>query len=346
MKPGYWALQESAAWLNLPGRGLLSVSGPGRRRFLNAMVTADIRELTSGEGCYTLFLDERGRVLAGPHPYALGDSYLLDTEAGNRDALHAQLERFLIADEASVEDHSSLYSCGALEGPSSAELLSGFDILLPDAPLAVMEWSGGLVMRATLTGVPGFRLFVRPQAQASLMARLRVSHVMTATEDDTRIVRIEHGKPRWGEEITPRYLGPETGISGAIASLKGSYLGQEVVERIRARGLLDRLLVPVRIGREGSVVAGGRIFADERRAGRLASAVYSPRWNEVAGLAYLHTALLDGHSVLTCGTDGARVTIQCQYGHSGARSDASVKARLPIPLFCCDAAYLRGESAK
>ena len=346
MNPGYWALQESAAWLDLPGRGLLVVAGPDRLRFLNAMVTADIRRLNPGEGCYTLFLDERGRVLGDAELYALGDSYLLDTEAGNRDALYAHLDRFLIADDASVEDHSSLYSCGALEGPLAAELLSGFDIPPLDATQSVVEWSGGLVTRATLTGVPGFRLFVRPEAQASLMARLRASHVVAVTEDDARIVRIEHGKPRWGEEITHRYLGPETAIAGAIASSKGCYLGQEVVERIRARGLLDRLLVSVRIGGAGSVVAGDKIFAGERRAGHVASATYSPRWNEVVGLAYIRTAFVDGDSVLTCGIDGAPVTIQHQPRLTDARSDSSAKPRLEVPLYCCDAAYLRGESAK
>ena len=51
---GYGALEESAAWLNLPGRGLLSVAGPDRLRFLNAMVTADLRKLDVGHGRYTL----------------------------------------------------------------------------------------------------------------------------------------------------------------------------------------------------------------------------------------------------------------------------------------------------
>jgi folate-binding Fe-S cluster repair protein YgfZ len=57
---GYAALEESAAWLNLPGRGLLSVAGPDRLRFLNAMVTADLRTLNPGKAAIRLYSTREG----------------------------------------------------------------------------------------------------------------------------------------------------------------------------------------------------------------------------------------------------------------------------------------------
>ena len=54
-----------------------------------------------------------------------------------------------------------------------------------------------------------------------------------ATADDARTVRIEHGRPRYGEEITERYLVQETGQLHAVNFNKGCYLGQEIVERVR-----------------------------------------------------------------------------------------------------------------
>jgi len=72
---GYKALEESAAWLSLPGRGLLSVVGPDRLRFLNAMVTADLRKLDAGQGRYAFLLDARGRVIADATVHAMEEAY-------------------------------------------------------------------------------------------------------------------------------------------------------------------------------------------------------------------------------------------------------------------------------
>ena len=97
---GYFALTEAAAWFRLPGRGLLAVSGEDRVRFLNAMLTGDVRKLTAGEGCYAFSLDARGRVVADAGVYVLADKILLDTEPEGTAALRDHLEHHLIADDA------------------------------------------------------------------------------------------------------------------------------------------------------------------------------------------------------------------------------------------------------
>lgn len=197
---GYGALQESAAWLSLPGRGLLSVTGPDRLRFLNAMVTADLRKLNPGDGCYTFLLDARGRVIADATIHTVEGTYLLDTAAGNRHTLFAHLDQYLIADEVQLEDRTFRYSCIGVEGPWAESALQALDVPRPEADHGALSWDSGWVTRTSLTGVSGFRLFVGPEKRAALCAALETVKVMPATDDDVRLVRLEHEKPRWGRK--------------------------------------------------------------------------------------------------------------------------------------------------
>jgi len=309
---GYAALEGSAAWLNLPGRGLLSVAGPDRLRFLNAMVTADLRALIPGEGCYTLLLDARGRVIADATVHAIEEAYLLDTEAGNAGALFTHLDRYLIADEVQLENQSFLFSCIGVEGPRAKELLQTVEIPQPKAVHGAVRWDGGWVTRTSLTGAPGFRLFLSTGKREAVFAALENVELALATHDDVRAIRLEHGKPRWGEEITPRYLGPETGLAQAIARSKGCYLGQEVVERIRSRRLLGRVLVPVSVATTEAVRMGEKVLAGQKRVGVVASAVFSPHLGQVVGFAYLQTEFLNGGHELVCESSRAVVSIRIE----------------------------------
>jgi len=314
---GYKALEGSAAWLSLPGRGLLSVTGPDRLRFLNAMATADLRKLDVGHGLYTFLLDARGRVIADATVHAVDEAYLLDTEAGNHAALFAHLDKFLIADEIELEDHSVRYSCIGVEGPGAEKVLQDLTIPRPATAYGVLPWDGGWVTRTSLTGACGFRSFISPGKRAALITQLEMAGVMPATDDDARIVRLEHGKPRWGEEITSRYLGPEIGLTGAISKSKGCYLGQEVVERIRSRRLLGRILVPVRVATTAVIKSGEKIFAGQHRVGEVVSAAFSPRFGQVVGLAYVQTGFPDDQHELVCKSSHAVVNIQAEYTSEG-----------------------------
>jgi len=88
-------------------------------------------------------------------------------------------------------------------------------------------------------------------------------------------VRLENGRPRYGEEITAANLPQETQLPEAIHFNKGCYLGQEIVERIRSRGHVNRLLV--RIAFEGERVP----------AAGVASAAFSPALGKTIAFAYV-----------------------------------------------------------
>ena len=61
------------------------------------------------------------------------------------------------------------------------------------------------------------------------------------------LLRIRHGVPAWGNELTGTTLPPEVGIEGeAISSTKGCYVGQETMARMATYGHPTRSLAGLR----------------------------------------------------------------------------------------------------
>ncbi|HJZ95439.1 MAG TPA: hypothetical protein VKE70_02980, partial [Candidatus Solibacter sp.] len=165
-----------------------------------------------------------------------------------------------------LEDVTDQTACIGVEGP--ARLLP-----VPDVDYEHVQWEGYTLAHATMTGQPGGRIFCAADQKADVIARAQAEGARPATLDDARIVRIENGKPRCGEEITETSLPQETQQMHAISFTKGCYLGQEIVERIRARGHVNRTLQRF----EGAPPEGAEVV----------SSVVSPATGRTVGLAWV-----------------------------------------------------------
>ncbi|HYM09862.1 MAG TPA: hypothetical protein VEU62_03975, partial [Bryobacterales bacterium] len=60
--PGYIALHESAAWLDLSARGKIRATGRDRVRFLHNLLSNDVKGLRPGQGNYHFLLNPQGRI--------------------------------------------------------------------------------------------------------------------------------------------------------------------------------------------------------------------------------------------------------------------------------------------
>ena len=159
MGPGYKALRESAAYLDLSSRGKIFASGEDRLRLLHAMTTNQVKELQPGQGCYAFFLNPQGRILADANLFVLPDRILIDVEPETGGPLYQHLDKFIIADDVTLEDASESLTAIGVEGPNAAEVLAAMGAPIPDAPYSHVDWDGRIVARVSATGEPGFRIF-------------------------------------------------------------------------------------------------------------------------------------------------------------------------------------------
>ena len=299
MGPGYQALREGAAWLDLSSRGRIVASGEDRARLLHAMTTNQVKELKPGQGCYAFFLNPQGRILADANLFILPDRILLDVEPETRESLYQHLDKFIIADDVTLEDASELMTAWGVEGPKAAETLEAMGAPIPEAPYSHVDWHGRIVARVNSSGEPGFRIFGSTEDLAALPL---------ADAESVRVVRLEHAKPRYGEDIFDTTLPQETQQAHALNFNKGCYIGQEIVERIRSRGHVNRLLTGLRIDATEPPAAGTKLSANGAEVGEITSAAFSPALGKVVALGLVRAQFATPNTALKAGDRDAITT--------------------------------------
>lgn len=93
----------------------------------------------------------------------------------------------------------------------------------------------------------------------------------------------------------------------AVSFSKGCYLGQEIVERIRAQGRVNWKLARVEVDASEPLAAGTKLTAQGVEAGEVTSSVLSPDAGKVVGLAYIRSKFADPGTALEAGPAAAVV---------------------------------------
>lgn len=272
----YEALRTGAALLDLTGRGLIRVSDEDRTRLLHAMSTNAISTLKTGEGTQALFLNDKGRILAEFAAYCRKDDFLLDTEADTRQLVLEHLDHFIIMDVVELEDLSDFYCILGVEGPKAADALRALGATIPEAPFAHVSWDGAMLAKCSYTGAEGYRLYAPKEQREAWLQRLASAGISMSDTATAEIARLEWGKPRHGVEYTAQHLVQETQLLDHVSFSKGCYLGQEIVERVRSRGLVNRLLVRLVADLQEPPARDTPVMAGDASSGKVMNAGYSP----------------------------------------------------------------------
>ena len=151
--------------------------------------------------------------------------------------------------------------------------------------------------------------------------------------------RIAAGLPRWGREITESTIPNETGLTPvAVNFTKGCYVGQELVERIDARGgNVPKRLCLMRLA--GSVVPDGgvaRLEHDGKDVGAVTSAALDPASGRTIALGYVRREIVDGGQLdVRWGVEAGDVAIVEPLPIAGAAIgvDAAAPVRRGAPRF-------------
>ena len=303
--PAYSALRESAAWLDVSARGKIRVLGEDRQGFLHAISTQAIEDLPPGQGVYAYFLNVQGRIQTDAYLWVFPSHVLIETEPETAQGLVRHLEKYIIMDDVVLEDTTAALAALALEGPGAEEIATR---LFRDPPLenhAHREVDGVTILRASLTGEPGFRFLTEAGRAKALAEKLAKAGAVEAAAADFRTVRVENQVPRFGEDFFDTTIPHETQRLDAVSFTKGCYLGQEIVERVRSRGQVNRLLAGVEVETDTAPPGGSVILFKDREAGRLTSPVFSPRLGRVAGFGLLRREAADpGAAIIVEGQPG------------------------------------------
>ena len=130
------------------------------------------------------------------------------------------------------------------------------------------------------------------------------------------MLRLEAGIPWYGSDFDEHQIPQEAGIESThISFTKGCYTGQEIVERVRSRGHVNRRLAGLVFSSAEVPKPGTAIFAvtgsadgtaaekEPLEAGHVTSAAFSPLLGKAIGMAYLRREYLAPGTKLLYGSD-------------------------------------------
>lgn len=291
------ALHTGCALVDRSWFDRLEVAGADRERFLNGMVTCEVRELGEGGGAYGFVTNRKGGVLADFALLELGDRFLLELQPGRGRAVADHLGKYVLADRVETRPVLDEFLPLTLVGPGGREVLR--ELLEGGLPEAVeTRWGhaaasvAGCAVRVAarpLLGEEAWTLWTAAaDARAVAEAVLAAPSVVPVGFDALDTVRIEAGVPWWGRDYDESNLPQETGIEEALNFTKGCYLGQEVVARIHYRGGVNRAIRFLQFDGDEPPEEGTQLLLEGRPVGRVGSVAVSAVLEGPVGLALLH----------------------------------------------------------
>jgi folate-binding protein YgfZ len=304
---------ESVALIDKNYRAYFTFTGPDRVRYLNAILTNNIKDLGNGQGVDSLLLNAQGRILAEIETFADGERIFLVSYLMIRERLAEVLEKYIIMDDVSFSDDAEKFGTLALEGPRAAEVvkeLTGVDLnSLPelgftDVNVSSRTSEGAAADKASTDNsqrAMRCRVVRRFAGGEFIVERDKVEALWDVLLQATRrhgggpmgykalsAQRLVQGVPWFGYDFGEKQIPHEAGLeSSHISYTKGCYTGQEIVERVRSRGQVNRRRVELLFSGEDVPENGAELTVDGKTVGYVTRAARSWFPPGVLGMGYL-----------------------------------------------------------
>ncbi len=288
----YEAATTAVVSYDASAHGRLRLTERDRADLLHRLSTNDLRALTPGDGLRTAVINHHARIIDLLTVYALPEHLLVTTSPGQA-AIVANLLRknIFFQDKVRVEDLSESTAQYHVFGPQAASLIheiTSVDVAawpLHHIQAAAIGGAQGWIARILPLAGDGFAVFARAEDREAVQSALGETVELGA--ETYNLLRIEHGYPAFGHELSLEYIPLETRLVDAVSFTKGCYVGQEIIARMESRNRLAKQLMGLRLARP--VEAGGKISRDGKEMGDLTSVGNSPRFGPI-GLAYVRSA--------------------------------------------------------
>jgi folate-binding protein YgfZ len=290
--------RNSVALIDKNYRAYLSFTGSDRVRYLNAILTNNIKDLANGQGNVSLLLSPQGRILAEIETYAFADKLFCFSYAMIRERLIETIEKYIIMDDVTLTDETQQYGTLAFEGPQAAKIVSeltAIDLAKTNELSSTDATIGAIpcrIVKRSPDEIPGAEFVVERRQLESLWnvleSAVRKHGGGPMGYSALSAHRLAQGVPWFGYDFGEKQIPHEAGLQDShISYTKGCYTGQEIVERVRSRGQVNRQRVHL-IFTGASVPAPGEpLTLDGKEVGFVTRAAMRYSLGAPIGMAYI-----------------------------------------------------------
>ncbi len=285
------AVRESAAVIDISDRGKLMLSGADHIKFLQGMITNDVKEKIPGTGAYAAILTPKGKMTSDMRVFKNEDSVYIDTEPDMSANIEKLLCRFRLSYKAEIADVTEDYCVFHVCGPGCVELIES---RLSANVKHMKEYDHrtcgeAIVMKVNRTGETGFDVLFENRSADKIWELLIENPPVPRLcgHEALETLRIEAGIPVYGKDMDISTIPIEAGIWNALDFEKGCYVGQEVIARIKWRGRVNWHLAYFEMQQNGSALPGDTLWIDKKKVGRITSSTYSPSAGKNISIGYI-----------------------------------------------------------
>jgi folate-binding protein YgfZ len=294
----YFLAKQSVALIDKNYRAYVSFTGPDRVRYLNAILTNNIKDLQPSQGNVALLLNPQGRILAEIETHAQPDKVFCVSYGMIRERLIETLDKFIIMDDVVFTDDTERYGTVSLEGPAAAKIVREvagieLDSLGEIASLEVkIDSIPCSITRKTLGGFAGADILTVRENLGSiwkiLLEKTKAAGGRAIGCTALNALRLEQGIPWFGYDFGEKQIPHEARLEDShISYTKGCYTGQEIVERVRSRGQVNRRRVELIFPGARVPSAGEALTAEGKEVGFVTRASALPSRPFAVGMGYL-----------------------------------------------------------
>jgi folate-binding protein YgfZ len=292
----YRAARESVAIFDTSWNAIWMVGGRDRVQYLHNITSNDIKGLAEGRGALALLLNPQGHILAELEIYALREKLLVRSHASQRERTLATLKKYIIGSKVEIDDATDRMGSFAVEGPKAPEVLPQLTAIENILPMGLQETTiDGHTCWAICRGYFGMMTieFIAPRESLAVLWRKTLAAVrglggapigMAALN----ALRLEAGEPWFPADFNEGMIPHEAALESTHVSFnKGCYTGQEIVERVRSRGHVNRKRVSLKFSTSEPPPAGTKLRANGAEIGFVTSSAFSPANGTAIGMGYV-----------------------------------------------------------
>ncbi|NMC66754.1 MAG: glycine cleavage system aminomethyltransferase GcvT [Spirochaetales bacterium] len=297
----HMAVRKNAGMFDVSHMGEIIVEGPDAEKYVDYLVTNDVKSMEEYQVIYTLMCYPDGGVVDDLLVYKYSKKkYLLVVNASNVDKDYEWIVKNKNC-AVSIENISNEIVQIAFQGPKAEQILQkyvNFDLssikFFHFKDPVQINGIDCIVSRTGYTGEDGFEIYVGAEQGLRvwdyIYEKTRGDNVLPCGLGCRDTLRFEAKLPLYGHEISKDITPIEAGLKFFVKLEKDNFIGKEVLVNQVQNGV-KRSLKGLEMIDKGVPRSGYKVFKNGKEIGFITTGSYSPMLDKNVALALIESSL-------------------------------------------------------
>ena len=309
------AVRENVGVFDVSHMGEFFVEGKDALRFVDYLVTNDIKGSALKKAIYSPLCREDGTIIDDLIVYKLSETKLMIcVNAANITKDFEWMQSKLEGFDCSLTNRSSDFSLLAIQGPKTFEVLKSIDLEFSIEDIeyySIQEGLAGdtpvLLARTGYTGEDGFEVFGPHDYIKRLWTKLMDAGVAPCGLGSRDVLRLEVCYPLYGHELNDEVTPLDCGLKWTVKMNKEAFIGKSFLEGYDPQYRLIKLSLDKGIPREGYLVE-----SNDQVIGKITSGTMSVALSKGIAIARVDKKLYSSENLINVDIRGKKYPANIQ----------------------------------